>query len=796
MAQAIDQTKKIIYKQYHDMAVAAGDKGAQFDAAPIIAKIEEVSKDLKESPETRKYAESLKNEISELNGQSPEVIEARIKDMNSSLAGFYSGRTEKAKVRVDASVANLMREELDNKISGAVGPGYQDIKKKYGSLKAIEREVNHRAIVNARKAGKSVIDMTDIFTGGDLTAGVLTMNPMLIAKGVAGRGLKEIYKAINNPDRDVSSMFKKVYGLSDKQKVIAGIKKGAKASEPAVVPPQAPPQGQMQTAFTPGQEPATPATKPSMVRKFLGEEGYTSLGGAAAPVEPPSTVPKGTPGSRMTPEQQTHVDKLRNEWAVKAKAVEDQKNLTPVERHQQNVQNTIDFLKNGGYTYDERSNTYAFNPNPADVEQHWSSLGRERSGSEPGAQEFYDYLQGERKSATVPRESPTIPPGEGEAGQAGEITAPAPVNPPEGPKLSSAPSFSTKSSIEDWHDDPAINRAALARELRKKLETQVRKQPGGNDQWNFITGKITRDSQNNLLTKSPKTQALLEAIVDYYQKEGQEIVDGQLGGGTLFNHPDDVAYFIGNAPSAKELRDMKKAPIEESGEEQRAYDEEQEEREAEDRSHQEQADIEEGRSSGEAGSVRVGRAAKDIVGPGSPLGIIARSGTGAIGGGTAGYSTGKTPAERRRNAVIGAIAGGAVGLAPEAKALAKGGAKTGIADVVKGMKGEGGAVSMGREAEPLYSNAQKAVNDINMPKAPASQWLSMLDPAKGKGTKADEMKWIGLDDFLKDKGNATVTKQEIQEFIDQNKVQLKEVRKQRKSGVSDVVSRMKSKPKE
>ena len=80
-------------------------------------------------------------------------------------------------------------------------------------------------------------------------------------------------------------------------------------------------------------------------------------------------------------------------------------------------------------------------------------------------------------------------------------------------------------------------------------------------------------------------------------------------------------------------------------------------------------------------------------------------------------------------------------------------------------------------SEPLYSNAEKAVSDISMPKAPASQWLSMLDPAKGKGTKADEMKWIGLDDFLKDKGNATVTKQEIQDFIDQNKVQLKEVRK-------------------
>src|SRR5664280_3785295 len=64
-----------------------------------------------------------------------------------------------------------------------------------------------------------------------------------------------------------------------------------------------------------------------------------------------------------------------------------------------------------------------------------------------------------------------------------------------------------------------------------------------------------------------------------------------------------------------------------------------------------------------------------------------------------------------------------------------------------------------------------------MPKAPASQWFSMLDPAKGKGTKADEMKWIGLDDFLKDKQHQMVTKKEIQDFIGQNKVELKEVTK-------------------
>ena len=93
--------------------------------------------------------------------------------------------------------------------------------------------------------------------------------------------------------------------------------------------------------------------------------------------------------------------------------------------------------------------------------------------------------------------------------------------------------------------------------------------------------------------------------------------------------------------------------------------------------------------------------------------------------------------------------------------------------------GEGGQTSLFAKQNQmgLYSNAEAAVDKINMPKAPADQWAKMLSPEKGIGTKADEMKWIGLDDFLKEKGNQSVSKQEIQDFIDQNKIKLVEVRK-------------------
>jgi hypothetical protein len=856
--------------------------------------------------------------------------------------------------------------------------------------------------------------------------------------------------------------------------------------------------------------------KAATARNPLGNQGgYIDMGGAAAPVAPAPNVPRGTPGQAlMTPEQAAHVEQLRVDLQANNKATEEALDLTPMEQHIKKSQNTIDFLKNSGYVYDEEKKAYVFNPDPAAVEQHWADAGSYGRASTQDADKLHESIQSERPSTTIPRENTEVSPAPSADGQAGENVEsvkpgnPPPVEPPA-PVAETARTRSTAASSEDWHEDPEVNHAQLAYSLKRELETAIKRQPDGKQQWKLVSGQITRDKNGQLLQQSPHTQSVLQAVVDNYNTtEGLDIVKNALGRESLFEHPDDVVNFISDAPSAKELRELRKPKVEESGDEQQDYEESQAEKAAEEKSHEEQAAIEEARSpmqrvvdglrGDQAGSVSIGKAAKDVIGPGSTLGLLARTSGGATVGAGVGSTQGKTPAERKRNAVIGAIAGGLGGLVPEAAVLARRGAKggladvvkgmkgdggqidafhgsphkfdkfdnthigsgegnqsfghgfyfsnekdiadsyasdlgridpseakysgksvqkmyddamqkmhdnprdhaanaaagfwenvnvglrpetamsqlkegkhpgygdfsktidmkkfeglpeknlysvtihkgktpdqydylqwdgtvsdkqlskissemmkkpfeerqriysdmglddyygqnrkptisdfrrwfkeeldsgdnvygtlssllggdkaasdfllkagvdgieypagslsdieskarnyvvfdpntvtiekvndkpisrivrkvyglspeaaalamrgekgvgkRGIADVVKGMKGEGGAVDVGgkQTAEPLYSNAQKAVNEINMPKAPADQWAAMLDPAKGKGTKADEMKWIGLDDFLKEKGSETVTKQEIQGFIEQNKVQLEEVTK-------------------
>ena len=77
----------------------------------------------------------------------------------------------------------------------------------------------------------------------------------------------------------------------------------------------------------------------------------------------------------------------------------------------------------------------------------------------------------------------------------------------------------------------------------------------------------------------------------------------------------------------------------------------------------------------------------------------------------------------------------------------------------------------------FVSNAAKAVGSIKQEKATPDQWLAMIQ--KQGGIKAGEDKWLGLSQWIKtmkEMGAKTLTKQEIEEFIDANKIQIEEQR--------------------
>jgi len=209
---SIKQTKKTIFEEYNALSKEAGETGVLLDTKKTANELssfldDPVTKDL--SPEIAKYADVRAEALFKRGSYTPEQAEQAIASLNNSLKAFYRNPTfdSASKAAVDSMIANNFRQNLDEIITGATGAQYQELKNVYGALKTIEKDVAQRAIVEGRKAVKGLIDFTDIFSAGDLAAGLATMEPVFFAKAAAQKAVKEWFKWKNTPDNIIKKMF-------------------------------------------------------------------------------------------------------------------------------------------------------------------------------------------------------------------------------------------------------------------------------------------------------------------------------------------------------------------------------------------------------------------------------------------------------------------------------------------------------------------------------------------------------------------------------------------------------------
>jgi len=229
-SEAIKQTKQNVFKQYDDILRQAGDTGVVLDTVKLADDLAEVKKSPKWAviednyPEVVEYVDSKIGILEKRGAYTLEQAQEAIKAYNNSLEAFYRNPTPEGygKVTVDAMIVNNMRKSLDDVIESTTGGEYQALKNQYGALKAIEEDVAKRFIVNARKNQKGLIDFTDIFSAGDIIAGLTTFNPALIAKGATQNFIKNWFKKLNDPDRIIEKMFNKIDETSS-----SGFKQGA-----------------------------------------------------------------------------------------------------------------------------------------------------------------------------------------------------------------------------------------------------------------------------------------------------------------------------------------------------------------------------------------------------------------------------------------------------------------------------------------------------------------------------------------------------------------------------------------
>jgi hypothetical protein len=212
-SDAVEQTKKTVFSQYDDLAKKAGEAGVRVEVAPIGTELDTVinNKALAlTNPKAIKYAQELQDRLANTGALDATTAQEVIQNYNKSLEAFYRNPSydNASQAAIDSLVANKMRETLDAGISGMTGTQYSALKSQYGALKAIEKDVIKAAIRDARKNTKGLIDMTDVFSGGQVVNGILSMNPGMIASGATQKGIAAFYKYLNNPNRAINALFK------------------------------------------------------------------------------------------------------------------------------------------------------------------------------------------------------------------------------------------------------------------------------------------------------------------------------------------------------------------------------------------------------------------------------------------------------------------------------------------------------------------------------------------------------------------------------------------------------------
>lgn len=97
-------------------------------------------------------------------------------------------------------------------------------------------------------------------------------------------------------------------------------------------------------------------------------------------------------------------------------------------------------------------------------------------------------------------------------------------------------------------DDLNLIQKSFWSDLRSSLYKKICKGPDGRLQWDYITGKRSRDSKGRRILLSEKNTTILQNLVDYYQtEEGRDqLMDYDID--PTLDHIDDLMGKLCEAP--------------------------------------------------------------------------------------------------------------------------------------------------------------------------------------------------------------------------------------------------------
>lgn len=220
-SQSISQLKNQLFKEYDALRLEAEGTGALVSEASIVAELEKLVEQRgvnKYNTTAANYAKKMLREYDNV-GQGLTFSETQkvIAVLNERLKAYQANPNPAgaSKASIDAMMLNQLRQNMQKAIDeipaekfGGKAQEYSKLKKEYGNLTAIEKQVNQRRLRDDQSQGLSTMNFYDVVSAHDVLSGAVTGNPMMVAKGGLIGYMSHLIKKSKDPNRLIEKMFK------------------------------------------------------------------------------------------------------------------------------------------------------------------------------------------------------------------------------------------------------------------------------------------------------------------------------------------------------------------------------------------------------------------------------------------------------------------------------------------------------------------------------------------------------------------------------------------------------------
>lgn len=208
--QAIDQAKSGLFKEWDALSRRAGEKGVTIPTDGLVKELRSRASDpglLRDDPQAAKFAEGLAERYEAAGVIMPSEAQEAIARWNQKLKPYYNNPGFESPA--GEVVARNLRKSLDETITNTVAPGYQELKKRYGALASIEKDVDRaaRRISNREPGGGILGRGVNLVSVAEAGHGLMAGDWRALGAAALTKAAGEAIKWYRQPNRVIKEMF-------------------------------------------------------------------------------------------------------------------------------------------------------------------------------------------------------------------------------------------------------------------------------------------------------------------------------------------------------------------------------------------------------------------------------------------------------------------------------------------------------------------------------------------------------------------------------------------------------------